>query len=228
MRSRLRLAVFDLDGVLVEEKSSWAYLHRVFGTYEHVSRANYAKAFEEGDITYSDWMKLDLESLIGARGVLYCHEIEEVFSRVRLAEGASVVVDYLKKYGIKVAIVSAGIEHLALRVAKVLGINEVYANRLLCSEDGRLLPYGLEKVNPLKKGKIVEEIARRYSISLAGTMYVGDSAWDCSALEVVGYPVVIGNTPIQCGEAGTSVPLIYVSGMEELYLFIKSVLSDKP
>ncbi len=221
MSRRLRLAVFDLDGVLVEEPSSWGYLHRVFGTYEHALRANYAKAFEDGLITYSEWMRLDLELMIRERGTIYCRDIEEAFDRVRIVEGARDVVSYLKERGVGTAIVSAGIESLATKVARALDIDEVYANRLLCDSEGRLVPQGVEVVNPLRKGELVEGIAKRRGVDLSETMYVGDSEWDCSALKIVGFPVVMSSTSIECGDS--HVPLIRVSGMLELALLIRKL-----
>lgn len=222
MPRELKLVAFDLDGVLVEEESSWGYLHRVFGTYESISKANYAKAFEQGLISYSEWMKLDLESIIRARGVVYCREIEEAFERVKVADGAREVVEYLRKRGVKTAIVSAGVEYLALRVAETLGIGEVYANKLLCDSGGRLVPQGVEVVNPLKKGVVIERVASKYGVSLGETMYVGDSVWDCSAFEVVGYPVALGSTPIQCA-SGRLVQLIHVRSLRELELLLKEL-----
>ncbi|MEM2208042.1 MAG: HAD-IB family phosphatase [Sulfolobales archaeon] len=224
MSGKLKLAVFDLDGVLVLERSSWGYLHKVFGTYELINKASYSKDFERGLITYSDWMKLDLESIIRARGTVLCREVAEAFEKVEIAEGAREVVAYLKIRGVRTAIVSAGIEYLATRVASNLGIDEVYANKLLCDEEGRLLPQGIEVVNPLKKGEVIKEITRKHSISLLETMYVGDSEWDCSAFEVVGYPVALSSTLIECSKLLNSTNLVYVSNMKELESLIKSIV----
>ncbi|MEM1882445.1 MAG: HAD-IB family phosphatase [Sulfolobales archaeon] len=224
MSRRLRLAVFDLDGVLVIERSSWGYLHKVFGTYELVDKAGYAKDFERGLITYSDWMRLDLENIIRARGTVLCRQIIEAFEEVEIAEGAREVVTYLKSRGVATAIVSAGIEFLATRIASYLGIDEVYANKLLCDEEGKLLPRGVEVVNPLKKGEVIKEIARKHRVDLLETMYVGDSEWDCSAFEVVGYPVALSSTPIKCGKLLNSTHLVYVSNMKELESLIKNIL----
>ncbi|MEM1622795.1 MAG: HAD-IB family phosphatase [Sulfolobales archaeon] len=224
MSRGLRLAVFDLDGVLVVERSSWEYLHRVFGTYELVSKASYAKDFKRGLITYSDWMKLDLESIIRARGTVLCRQIIEAFEKVEVVEGARELVTYLKSRGVITAIVSAGIDFLATRVANYLGIDEVYANKLLCDEEGKLLLQGIEVVNPLKKGEVIKEIAKKHGVDLLETMYVGDSEWDCSAFEVVGYPVALSSTLIECDKLLNSSSLIYVSSLKELESLIKNIL----
>lgn len=223
MPRKLRLAVFDLDGVLVKERSSWAYLHRFFGSYELVRRANYAKLFEEGVITYSDWMRLDLEAILQVRGAVRCSEIEEAFSYVELAEGVWELVDYLKRSNVKVAIVSSGIEVLAARVARALGIEEVYANKLVCDDRGMLVPHGIEVVSPSRKGAVVAEIAAKYGIPLSETMFVGDSVIDCSAFSVVGIPVVLGDESVRCGE---DLKLIYVSNLSELTILVRELLSE--
>ncbi|MCS7099448.1 MAG: HAD-IB family phosphatase [Sulfolobales archaeon] len=221
MSLKIKLAVFDLDGVLVEEKSSWEYLHRFFGTYELAAKANYARAFELGLISYSDWMRLDLELMIGSRGTIYCWEVDKAFSEVPIAAGAGEVIEYLRNRGVGVAIVSAGIERLASRIAHALGVDEVYANKLLCDASGRLLPYGVEVVDPLRKNVVIENIAKKLGVSLADTMYVGDSEWDCSALDIVGFPVVVGSRAIKCGRAGSQIPMVYVSNMLELAALLK-------
>lgn len=216
MPRRVRLVIFDLDGVLVEERSSWGYLHSVLGSKGVVEERGYSKLFERGLISYSQWMELDLRAMIEVRGVVYCRELEEAARRVRIARGAREVVDLLRKVGVPVAIVSAGVDFIASRVAEELGIGEVHVNRLLCDSEGRLLPVGIEVVNPLRKGDVVRALARKYGVDLAETMYVGDSVWDCSAFSVVGVPVVVGSRDVSCGNQ-PGLELIYVDSLLELY-----------
>jgi len=213
---RVRLAVFDLDGVLVEERSSWGYLHSVLGSKRVVEGRGYSKLFETGLITYSQWMELDLRAMIETRGVVYCRELVEAARRVRIARGAGELVELLKRRGVPVAIVSAGVDLIASRVAEELGVDEVYVNRLLCDGEGRLLPVGVEVVNPFRKGEVVRALAGKYGVDLAETMYVGDSEWDCGALTVVGVPVVVGDRSVSCG-GQLREKLIYVDSLLELY-----------
>jgi len=213
---RVRLVVFDLDGVLVEEKSSWGYLHSVLGSKRVVEERGYSKLFEGGLITYSQWMELDLRAMIEVRGVVYCRELEEAAGRVRVARGARELVELLRGRGVPVAIVSAGVDFVASRVAEELGVGEVYVNKLLCDSEGRLLPVGVEVVNPFRKGELVRALAGRYGVDLAETMYVGDSVWDCNAFRVVGVPVVVGDRGVSC-EDRVRERLIYVDNLLELY-----------
>ena len=221
---RIRLAAFDLDGVLVKERSSWAYLHRFFGSYEAVRKANYTKLFEEGVISYSDWMRLDLEAIVRARKVVYCREVEEAFKFVELAEGVWELINFLRGSNVRVAIVSSGIDVLAARVASILGIEEVHANRIVCDNNGVLAPYGIEVVNPLRKGDVVAGIAAKYGIPLSETMYVGDSLWDCSAFSVVGLPVVLGDWNVKCSGG---FELIYVSNVLELTHLLRRLIGEE-
>jgi len=213
---RVRLAVFDLDGVLVEEKSSWGYLHSVLGSKRVVEERGYSKLFEEGLITYSQWMELDLRAMIEVRGAVYCRELKEAAGRVKVARGARELVELLRGRGVPVAIVSAGVDFVASRVAEELGVGEVYVNKLLCDSEGRLLPVGVEVVNPFRKGELVRALAGRYGVDLAETMYVGDSVWDCDAFRVVGVPVVVGDRGVSCEERVRE-RLIYVDNLLELY-----------
>jgi len=190
--SKLGIVVFDLDGVLVKHSSSWEYLHEKFGSIEIVRMRNDLELFKKGAITYSEWMRRDLEALINVRnGNIRREDLIKAFNECDIEEGAEEVVKYLKFLGIKVAIVSGGIDLLAVMIAEKLGIDKdlVFANKLLFDEHDFLIPRGIEVVNPLRKDAVLREISVKTAIPLNRFMYVGDSDWDVCAFKVVGYPV---------------------------------------
>ena len=50
--------LFDLDGTLVKEISSWRSIHKFFGTEDGVS--SNLKAYELGKIDYEEFMRRDI------------------------------------------------------------------------------------------------------------------------------------------------------------------------
>jgi len=188
---RLGVIAFDLDGVLVKHTSSWRYLHEKFGSIRIIQERNDSELFKEGIITYSEWMARDLEALLQAAGnKLKREDIVRAFSKCELEDGTEDLITYVKSLGITVAIVSGGIDILANMVAEKLGIELVFANKLLFDDQGYLIPKGIELVNPLHKDEVLREISRITSVPLSKFMYVGDSDWDESAFKVVGCPVL--------------------------------------
>lgn len=194
MRSKcekLGVIAFDLDGVLVKHTSSWRYLHEKFGSIRIIQERNDSELFKEGVISYSEWMARDLEALLQAtNNKLRREDIVRAFSEYELEDGAEDLINYVKSLGITVAIVSGGIDILANMVAERLGIELVFANKLLFDDQGYLIPEGVEVVNPLHKDEILKKISRITSVPLSKFMFVGDSDWDECAFKVAGYPVL--------------------------------------
>jgi phosphoserine phosphatase len=188
----LRVVAFDMDGVLTKCRSSWRALHLHFGSMSIIDELRNADKFRNGDIDYKEWMRLDTEAILkAAGGKVRKEEIERVLLSLEIDEDASKVVAHIKSLGLKTAIVSGGIDILANHIGKILGIDYVYANKLLFDDNGYLLPGGVEVVNPLKKGGILRELSSLTGIPLKKFMYVGDSEWDLNAFKTVGYPVLL-------------------------------------
>jgi len=190
MGKEIKLIAFDLDGVLINIKSSWQYIHDYVGSSTIVKRGRGIKLYSEGKISYQEWVDIDVQAMLIAKPTLSIHDIEEAFSKVKLEPSAKFVTKVLKNLGYKLAIVSAGIEQLAKRVANELGIDIVRANPLQFSKDGRLIG-GIAMVEPLAKDKVIKDIAKQLGIELSEVAYIGDSEWDLSALKVVGLPIVL-------------------------------------
>ena len=189
-RECVRLVVFDMDGVLVDIHSSWEYLHEKFGVRREA--LVYKRWFEEGRITYDEWMRLDVSLWIRARGRIHRREIEALIEPIKPRSEARETVRELKAMGVNLSIVSGGIDLLAKRIASELGISEWRANILSFDREGYLEPGGRPLVGA-DKSRAVRDIARKFNAKLDETMFIGDSKWDLTALRVVGYPVLFLN-----------------------------------
>ncbi len=190
----LRVVFFDVDGVLVPVKSSWSYVHKRLGVEKEAEEA--ARLFLEGRIGYEEWMRRDVELWIQARGgMMHRSDLEAILSEIPVREGARELVSWLHRRGVRVILVSAGVEPLVARVAREVGADAWVSPRLWYDRRGYLLPGGSPHVTPLGprgKGFIVKRIAGELGVSLDETAFVGDSRWDRDALEVVGHPIAFG------------------------------------
>ena len=197
------IAFFDVDGVLVRVRSSWEHVHRALGVEEEARRIR--RMFEEGAIDYVDWMRLDTELWIRARGGrLHYSELKVILDEVEIVEEAYEAFRRIRRAGAMIALVSSGIDILVRRVASELGADAWAANRLLFDEKGYLKPGGAPLVGVDKSGAV-----RRISWELGShpsrAAYVGDSRWDASAMRVVGLPIAYGDDPELGGVAAVRV-----------------------
>ncbi|MFQ5951270.1 MAG: HAD-IB family phosphatase, partial [Candidatus Geothermarchaeales archaeon] len=129
----LKLVVFDLDGTLVEEPSSWSKIHRHFGT-ETVERRN-LRAYSGGDMTYDEFAVRDIEAW---PRTTHLDDIWRILQHYRYLPGARTCLKNLSKMGLLTAIVSAGLDLLAYAVADDLAIDYVLANGLEVDEEVRI------------------------------------------------------------------------------------------
>lgn len=207
MRYCPKVVMFDMDGVLVKCRSSWRMLHLAFGSEDIVKELMGARRFMSGEISYEEWMRLDIEAMAAALGrPPRKEEVEEVFRSAELDEDAAAVIEGLKAMGMIVGIVSGGIDVLAEMVAERLGVSKdmVFANRLVFRE-GKLLG-GEEVVNPVRKDELLKRVSERLGIPLERFAYVGDSVWDINALKVVGLPILISRDPAEAAAVAREVP----------------------
>src|SRR5687767_6183668 len=135
----IRLVCFDLDGVLIEAKSSWVAVHEAFGVRNEES----LRSFLHGEISEEEFIRRDVALWKAKKPNVTVDDVEEILKNVVLHPGAKETVDRLHDAGVKTAIVSGGIALAAHRVARSLGIPLVAANELLFSPDRTLTGHGV-------------------------------------------------------------------------------------
>jgi phosphoserine phosphatase len=172
----VRLAAFDVDGVLVPVRSSWGYVHEVLGTVEE-SRLNY-RLFMEGRIGYWEWMYLDTLAWIEAKPGITRWDLERIFERVPVNPEAREAVRLLRRAGVEVALVSGGVDILVRRVARLLGVRYWVSPVLAFDPWGRLVPGGEPRLEADRKDKAVRVLARKLGLTMRQVAFVGDSFWD--------------------------------------------------
>jgi phosphoserine phosphatase len=178
MRSRganvLRFVAFDMDGTLVDVASSWAAVHAHFG----VHNAEGLRLFLENRIDDHEFIRSDIRIWWRSAPDLTIEDLEAILARVPLMPGAKTLVDGLHAQGIRTAIVSGGIDLLARRIGRELGIDLVLANGFRVSADGRLTGEGIVRVPINDKERVVAGLQEQLGIAPAETAAVGNSAID--------------------------------------------------
>lgn len=193
MARKIKLVIFDVDGVVVNIKSSWGFLHEWFGVAEEARRIR--ELFEQGRIDYVKWMELDTALWVRARGGrVHRNDLLKALSNVKVLPEAVDVARWIKRRGLYLALVSSGIDLLVRRVAVELGADAWTANKLSFNKEGYLIPGGVPLVG-VDKAPVVKRLSWELGVDPREAVFVGDSRWDASAMKVVCCGIAVGNDP---------------------------------
>ncbi|MEW6069610.1 MAG: HAD family phosphatase [Candidatus Thermoplasmatota archaeon] len=179
-----KIVVFDLDGVLVNIDSSWEFVHEHFGVNNNESLQAYLKS----EINDEEFMKRDIMLWL-KNGNLHISKIEGILKDVPIMAGAKETIHELKQYGIKTAIISGGLDILAERVKRALGIDYSIANSLATDSKGFLLGYGILNVALTDKATPLKRLLASTGIKAEDCVAVGNSRFDISMFEVAGFNI---------------------------------------
>jgi phosphoserine phosphatase len=169
-----RFVAFDMDGTLIDVLSSWAEVHRHFGE----NNAEALALFLADRIDDAEFIRRDV-ALWGRHAPdLTLAEVGRILDPIPLMPGAPELFDALHRAGVVTAIVSGGIDLLAHRVARELGIPHVWANGLTADATGRLTGDGIVRVPIKRKGEAVRALQHRLGFSREESAAVGNSEID--------------------------------------------------
>lgn len=177
-----RLVVFDMDGVLADTESSWVHVHKHFG----VNNDHSLYAYLRGEIDDMEFIRRDIGLWKKTEPDVTEDRIRELLSDVPIMPGARRTVRELKRMGIGTAIVSAGIDLLADRISKDLGIDVQLANGLVKDGAGRLSGEGILRVKLMDKGDAVAEVSDNMNVQTKDVIAVGNSRYDVSMFRRAG------------------------------------------
>ena len=173
--------VFDCDGVLADNGSSWKNIHRKFGTDSEDGRHKKTlEMFLVGKITEEEFVEHDIRLWKSVKSDIHRDDIMKCYSGVGLMKGARDVVEELQNRGIYVAIVSSGVDLFVGAIANMLKVDDWAANGFEWDEDG-FLQRGLPtRVYSHDKGLMVDKLVRINGFDTSGIVSVGDSSTDLS------------------------------------------------
>ncbi|MEW6181693.1 MAG: HAD family phosphatase [Bacillota bacterium] len=195
---RLRGVIFDLDGTLTPVRSVWQHIHEALGTWETHGSLSLA-AFLAGEITYEEFARRDVGSWSGVRREL----IENIVAEIPYHDGVKETIDALKDRGIRLALLSSGLDLLAERVAEDLGFDYHIANGLGFSygrADGRVYI----RVPWEGKADHLDAICSAFGAGPREIAAVGDSHGDVPLFTRVGLSIAVNAEPAVSANAHVS------------------------
>ncbi|MBM4249786.1 MAG: HAD-IB family phosphatase [Euryarchaeota archaeon] len=193
---RLRLVVFDCDGVLADSGSSWEYVHQSFGVDNNDSLAAYLR----GEFDDAEFIRRDVRLWLGLFGRVHISKITGILDTIPLISGAQEAVGELRKRGIRTAIVSAGLEPLTTRVARTCGIDINLSNGLETDSDGYLTGEGIVRVPLGGKGAVVRSLMAELGVEKDECAAVGDRIWDSMMFDEVGTRIAFNPADGEVGD----------------------------
>jgi phosphoserine phosphatase len=171
------LVVFDMDGVLVQNRSSWRVIHEAIGTSNEES----FQAYIRGEIDDEEFMERDI-SLWKEKGIHDRSQLIDSLAEAKRVDGLMKCIRDLKIGGCEIAIISGGLDLLADRLGKELDIGHIEANGVEVREDGRLTGKGILKVPLRDKGSVLRSMVKDDN-GFHPVIAVGDSAVDITMFE---------------------------------------------
>ena len=185
MKNRYRLAVFDMDGVLIDHESSWTWVHDKMG----VNNDEAFGLFTEGRIDETEFIRRDIGLWIGKKPGIRIADIIDALHDMPLINGIQETIAALSHHGIKSVIVSGGIDIAAEMIANEYKFDGHAANSILTHPDGRLTGEGRVNVDLNDKGAVTKEFMKKYGAGKEETVAVGNSYTDVKMLEAAGLAI---------------------------------------
>lgn len=208
-RRNRRLVCFDMDSTLIQTEVI-DELAELAGVGEEVKAIT--ESAMQGEIDFNESFIRRMKLLKGlSEDVLH-----DVAINLPITKGARRLIDTLKSYGFKTAILSGGFTYFGHYLQKELGIDYVYANQLEIKDGALTGNYIGEIVNGDKKAEYLKEIAIKEGINISQTIAVGDGANDLPMLNLAGLGIAFHAKPTVKDNAQSSISSIGLDGI--LYL----------
>ena len=208
-RRNRRLVCFDMDSTLIQTEVI-DELAELAGVGEQVKAIT--ESAMQGEIAFNESFKRRMALLEG----LSEEVLQNVAVNLPITKGARRLINTLKSYGYKTAILSGGFTYFGHYLQKELGIDYVHANQLEIKDGALTGGYIGEIVDGQKKAEFLKEIAEKEGISIDQTIAVGDGANDLPMLNLAGLGIAFHAKPKVKDNAQSSISSIGLDGV--LYL----------
>ena len=180
------LICFDVDGTLVRHptgKVIWEVLNRRFTGDDRVNVQRH-RWYNEGKITYPQWVELDVQGWINA-GATRAEVVDAVREFERF-DGAHSTLWELKRRGVRLAIISGTLDIVIETLFPEHPFDDVYSNRLLFDDHGQLTGWQATPFDLEGKPVALRELSKKHAVELHRAAFVGDGANDVPMVGVAG------------------------------------------
>lgn len=182
------LVAFDLDGTLVHIWSAWSWIHQLLDTVE--AAKPYADRYFAGEIDYHKWAELDVQLW---HGVPFRQIEEAIQEGLVFIPGTHELIETIRVWGAKTAIISSGLACFADRAKEVLGMDVSRSNRLRTDAEGRICGVDVHVAFD-NKHQVLIEVSKELGIPLSRCVAIGDSRNDIPMFRVAGTSIAFNAT----------------------------------
>ena len=183
---QIKLVVFDMDGTIIEPRSSWAMIHEHFGT----DNTEMLQLYIDHKISDKEFVKADIQ-LWNSKSDKPVDEkyINSILDKAKPRKGAEELITNLHKANVKTIILSGGIQFLADKWARKWNMDGALANELIDDKDGNLT--AIIKSSGHNKGPVMEKMIEKYNLKKNEIAAIGDTMVDIPTFERAGLSVAV-------------------------------------
>ncbi|MBP7148317.1 MAG: HAD family phosphatase [Acidobacteria bacterium] len=183
----IKVICFDVDGTLVEHaegKTVWQLLNERFIGEPLVNQARLS-AFRGGEITYAEWVELDISDWM-LRGIRRGEIEGQIMEHLAVVPGARETMDVLRRRGYRLAVVSGTLDLTLELLLAGFPFDVSYTNRIFFEPSGRISGWRATRYDTKGKARAIEEIAAAFGCAPESCAFVGDHWNDIEALTRAG------------------------------------------
>ena len=217
-RRMRRLICFDMDSTLIQTECIDELAMRA-GVGDKVKEIT--ERAMRGEIDFKESFKERVALLKG----LDVSVMKDIAENLPITEGVDRLMEVLKRYGYKIAILSGGFTYFGEYLQRKYGIDYMYANELEVDENGKLTGnYVGEIVDGHRKAELLKLTAQVEKVNLAQTIAVGDGANDLPMISEAGLGIAFHAKPRVVANAKQSINtmgldgVLYFLGFKDSYI----------
>jgi phosphoserine phosphatase len=191
----IKVVCFDLDGTLIINTNSVAYLCTLNGRQKELEDIELMERREQISWIEADFLKAALLEGLAAGKIAECFDAE-----ITLLNGIGAVVNSIKEKGIMALLITAGPVEVAEVVGRRFGFDRVYGS-IYGVRDNIFTGELLEHLDDAGKLRCLEDFCSGHKIRLHQCAAVGDSLSDVLIFGKVGLAIALNYDPGLAGLA---------------------------